>query len=204
MPRTSPRRAGRIDALKALIAHPRTPPHERDTATAMLKRLLDHQDTGPDTGAVYPDSRWYGEKYDTVPRYCATSVISKAIRTDIRSLRRVAAATLGDGELAHHDPIGDAPAAIRFTVTTSRHGSITITVRDIPDDWGWVSEDRFGTGHATDMPSPALQTLGRALRALADAYNHDGSDSTTDYYDQRFFLSVSACKGQDLYGVSIA
>ncbi|MGW4371618.1 hypothetical protein ACWEKT_38960 [Nocardia takedensis] len=144
-------------------------------------------------------------KYDTVPRHCATSVISRAIRADITSLRRVArAAPLGDGELAHHDPIGDAPAAIRFTVTTSRGGSIVITVRDIPDDWGWVSEDRFGTGHFTDAPSPALQDLGRALRGLADAYNHDGSDITTDYYDRRFFLSVSACKRQDRYGVSIA
>ncbi|WP_109529309.1 MULTISPECIES: hypothetical protein [Nocardia] len=202
MPSTTGSRPGRLDALKALIDHPRTPDYEREAARAILARLRDQQDTP--ARSEYIDPTWYGAKYSEVPRFCATSVISKAIREEIKTLRKVAGKIGEQGEMKLYDPIGDAPAEIRFAVTTSRHGSITITIRDIPDEWGWVREDRHHTGHVADWPSPALRDLGRALRALANAYNHDNSDITTDYFDQRFFLNITACKGSDRYGVSVS
>lgn len=191
-------RKSKLKLLEALIAHPRTPESERQVAQAMLTRLLGK------TKADYVDPTWYGAKYDAVPRYCATSVITRAIREEIKTIRKVATKVSGDGSVKLHDPIGDAPVGIKFGVTTPYHGSINITIRNIPDEWGWVQEDRYGNGDVADWPSDALCTLGKALRALANAYNHDNSDITTDYFDQRFFLNITACKGADLYGVTIA
>ncbi|MFR9773117.1 hypothetical protein [Nocardia sp. SC052] len=195
-------RKSKLDLLEALIAHPRTPENERQAAQAMLTRLVEKQHA--EAKANYIDPTWYGAKYDEVPRFCATSVITKAIREEIKTIRKVAKKVSGDGSVKLHDPIGDAPADLKFSVTTSHHGSINITISNVPDEWGWVQEDRYGTGKAEDWPSEPLRTLGQALKALANAYNHDNSDITTDYFDQRFFLSVNACKGDAPYGVSVA
>ncbi len=195
-------RKNKLELLKALAEHPRTPENERRAAQAMLSRLLEKQRA--EGKANYIDPTWYGEKYDDVPRSCMTSVITKVIREEIKTIRKVAKKVAGDGSVKLHDPIGDAPDGIKFSVTTPHYGSINITIRNIPDDWGWVRKDRYGTGHVDDWPSEALRTLGKGLRALANAYNHDNSDIMTDYFDKRFFLSVIACKGDDLYGCSIA
>ncbi|QIS23687.1 hypothetical protein [Nocardia terpenica] len=195
-------RKSKLDLLEALIEHPRTPENERRAAQAMLTRLLDKQRA--EAKSSYVDPTWYGEKYDEVPRFSPTSAITKVIREEIKTIRKVAKKVSGDGSVKLHDPIGDAPAEIKFSVTTPHYGSINIAIRNIPDEWGWVREDRYDTGHVADWPSEALRTLGNALRALANAYNHDNSDTMTDYFDKRFFLSVIACKGDDLNGPSIA
>ncbi len=202
---THTKRASKIDGLQALIDHPRTPANEREAAKAMLARLMAKRVGNTTSG--YVDTTWYGSKYNDVPAHCATPVITKRLRDDLKAIRAVAKKINGGNEsesVKLHDPIGDAPAGIKFGVTMPHHGSINITVRNIPDDWGWVQKDRYNTGHVADWPSDALRTLGNALRALANAYNHDNSDTMTDYFDKRFYLSVNACKGDDKYGVTIA
>jgi hypothetical protein len=195
-------RKSKLDLLEALISHPRTPENERQAAQAMLTRLLEKQRAEAKTN--YVDTTWYGEKYNEIPRFCATSEITKVIREEIKTIRKVAKKVAGDGSVKLHDQIGDAPEGIKFGITTPHHGSIRIAIRNIPDEWGWVREDRYGNGHFADWPSEALRTLGNAVRALANAYNHDNSDTMTDYFDKRFYLSVVACKGDSTNGPTIA
>lgn len=191
---TTPARKSKLELLKALIAHPRTPENERQAAQAMLTRLLTKRAA---VKTSYIDPTWYGEKYNDVPRSCATSVLTKAVREEIKTIQKVAKKVAGDGSVKLHDPIGDAPAGIKFAITTPHHGSINITIRNIPDAWGWIQEDRYNTGQVGDWPS-------EALRDLANAYNHDNSDTMTDYFDKRFYLGINACKGDRPYGVTIA
>lgn len=202
MAATDTRRPGKIDLLEALISHPRTPENERAAAQAMLTRILAKRLT--DAKANYVDPTWYGEKYDDVPRSCTTSVITKALREEIKTIRKVAKKVSSGAGIELHDPIGDAPAGIKFSITTPNYGSISITIRNIPDQWGWVQKDRYNNGHIADWPSEALRTLGHALRDLANAYNHDNSDTMTDYFDKRFFLDVTACQGDVPWGVTVA
>lgn len=191
-------RKSKLDLLQALIEHPRTPDNEREAAKAMRERLLKKAgERAAERLSRSPYARTYGEKYDRVPKYCATSVIAKTIREDIKLAQKIAkqAGTAGDIKIV--DPIGDAPSGIKFSVRTSVYSggsSIDITVKNIPQEWGWVvGEDRWG--EIREMPSPALHALADELKAVMNAYNHDGSDIVTDYFDVRFYGHVCDDRG---------
>lgn len=189
------RRQGKIAHLGALINHPRTPENEREAAKAMLARLIAKQETATShsggTRGMY--QRVYGEKYNRVPKHAPTKDIAKAIREDIKLARKIAKQASGDSDIKLADPIGDAPIEIKYGVYVPHYGSITIEVRHIPADWGWVTEER--NGYTGQFPSEALRTLGRELAAVMGAYNHDGSDTMTDYFDVRFYGHVRAEDG---------
>ncbi|TCN49486.1 hypothetical protein EV641_11586 [Rhodococcus sp. SMB37] len=65
---------------------------------------------------------------------------------------------------------------ITYTVRTPHDSEVVITLENVPQDWGWVSE--FGI----DTPSSALRALLDDLADLMNGYNHDGSDIGTRFF----------------------
>lgn len=191
---TTATRPSKIERLEALIDHPRTPENERAAAQAMLTRILEK--AVAEGRKAYADSRWYGEKYDRIPKHAPTKDIAAAIREEIKLARKIAKQTADGGDIKLFDPIGDAPAEIKYSVRVPHYGSITIEIKNIPHAWGWVAEDR--NGYMGEFPTEALRTLGRELKSVMNAYNHDGSDLMTDYFDVRFYGSVRAENGCSL------
>lgn len=194
------RRARRIATLRDLIEKTNHD-GERSNAARALARLLDGQaktDGGESGWNLY--NRWYGDKYHLTTGKTLTE-IAKMIRADIKLARDLAKKTPAvPGDVAIIDPIGDAPAEIKFGVRTQYYsggGSIEIIVRNIPDLWGFttVTDD---WGHKRAMPTAALKTLAKELKAVSNAYNHDGSNAQIDYFDKRFYGGVSTEDGLSL------
>lgn len=100
-------------------------------------------------------------------------------------------------ETYRFDPIGEAPAQIKFRVRIGAgYGSIRIGVDNIPQDWGWVAEevtDYQGEKATRWRRSQALKDLEAELKSLGEAYNADhGSDLTTDCFAQAFHVFVDS------------
>ena len=167
----------------------------------MLARLLAKASTQDyeAAGVSYADRRVYGAKYDEA-RGRGTVEIAKLIRADIRLALKVAKATAGPGALVVHDPLAALPDGLKITVRThlySGGSSIDIVVRNIPDNWAWVEVDDY-LGHPRKVASPALKALADELKAISDAFNYDGSDLMTDYFDVNFYGHVITDKGRTL------
>lgn len=192
------RRERRIATLRAIIERKTTGDGERSNAARALARLLNGQaktDGGESGWNLY--NRWYGDKYHLTTGKTLTE-IAKMIRADLALARKLAKTTPAvPGDIAVIDPIGDAPDQITFSVRTSYYsggGSIEITVKNIPDLWGFttVTDD---WGHERAMPTDALRALAKELKAVSNAYNHDGSEPQIDYFDRRFYGGVSTEDG---------
>jgi hypothetical protein len=183
----------KIQYLRNLIDHERTPEEERDTARRMLQRLLDKaKEAGVTiTPAGWVDPRSYGEKYDQVRNLRLTD-IAKLMRQDIKLARQLGKQQPEPGAVAVMDALGTMPAQIKISVTTQYYaggGAIDIRVKNIPADWGYVEEaDRWG--HMRTVPSPALRAVLDDLEAIHWSYNYDGSDAMTDHFDRRFWGGV--------------
>lgn len=197
MTATTARRQSRIAHLEALINHPRTPENERAAAIAMLKRITAKAGDSEASEQASQYARAYGEKYNRVSEYASAAVIAKAIREDIKLAQKIAKQAGRSGDVKVVDPIGDAPMDIKFSVRSSTYSggcSVDIILRNIPQEWGWVvGEDRWGD--VREMPSPALRALADELKAVMNAYNHNGSDLMTDYFDVRFYGNVCTENG---------
>lgn len=201
----------RIERLTALAGEGNPNQYEREVATMALTRLLKrHAEQQPETAKSYTwTPNWQGAKYQETRDIYNLTLITKRIRDEIKLLRKLgkqAAAGTADAALKLLDPIGDAPADIKISVRQPHYGSITITLSNIPQEWGW----RWGKRNAWDgdtcerwIATDALEALGRELNALANAYNYDNSDMMTDYFDRRYYLSVNACEPGCEYGTSI-
>lgn len=187
---------GKIERLNALINHPRTGEAERDAAIRMLARLQAKAGTA---AAAHSSRRVYGSKYDKVKGFTRAE-IAKLIREDIKLARKISKQVAEPGALKTVDPIGDSPAGIRFSVRTENYsggGSIDVFIRNIPSGWGFeLQKDDWG--EPMEMPTPALRSLAKELKKIMDAYNYDGSDITTDYFDVRFYGSVMTAGGRIL------
>ncbi len=191
-------RPSALRRLQDLIDHPRTKPEEREAAERMLMRLKAKHaaasgESGARQGSGWVDPRFYGKRYD---RSLTTTQIAAIVRQDIKMARKMAAETSeddGPGAVKVPNPIGDAPQGIKFSIRTeyfSGGSAINIVLRGMPTAWAWTTEQRYG--HDQTVPTPALKALATELRELANAFNHDGSDITTDYFDVNFYLSLSA------------
>ncbi|MEU0237621.1 hypothetical protein ABZ234_08015 [Nocardiopsis sp. NPDC006198] len=151
----------------------KTTPHGADTAAAMYQRT-------------------YGAKYGQTNGLSAAG-IAALVRADIRLALKVAKAFPAPGAVAVADPFATFPKGLKITVrkdTFSGGRSIDIIVRNIPAEWGWTQEtDPWGDPR--EVPTPALSALARELKAILQAYNYDGSDRLTDYYDVNFYGHVT-------------
>ncbi|MEW1843003.1 hypothetical protein AB0392_34115 [Nonomuraea angiospora] len=183
----------KIDACKALIDHPNTPDAEREAACRLLVRLQarahrDGHTSGTAPGHRGPGRRAYGAKYTG---YIPSAELTKLIRADIAILRKLGRQPARPGEVKVPEPIGDAPASIRFSVkkedyTFSRSITITITITGVPADWWIDREDSYDSTMKWRKAGPQLTALKEALQEITWAYNYDGSDLTTDYHDRNF------------------
>lgn len=193
--------AKKIKLLQTLIDHPRTGENEREAARLMLGRLLAkvsdaHGLTAEQAMGGWTDRRAYGAKYDS---RLTTAQIAALVRAQIKLARKLAKQSAGeDGSVKLPDPIGDAPVEIKFSVRSERFAggsAISIEIMNEPHEWAWeMREDRYGI--VMEMATPAMRALVDALADLMRAYNFDGSDVQTDYFDVNFYGSVYAKGGR--------
>jgi hypothetical protein len=182
---------------QAIIDRPTTSDTERDAAARAMKRLAALRAVAEPARPAW-EPNWQGTKYQDTKHIFGMALINKLIRADIKLARQLGRIKADPGAVAIADPVGEAPEQIKITVKSPHYGSITVTVRNIPQDWGYCPRPNgIGTG-MHDGPSDDLVRLGIALRAMANEYNYDNSDSMVDHFDTRYYLSV-----QDEHGVSI-
>lgn len=190
----------KIRALETLADPSRTstPEHERAAANRMLDRfrnlLAEHT-----KGSGYTDRRWYGGRYANTSDLDLTD-IAKLIRAEVKLARKIAKMTATPGAMKIADPIGDAPTAIKVSVRTQYYsggGSINVRLSNIPAEWGWVEEpdDSHYDRRPRKVATPALKAFARAIKDVMNAYNYDGSDLMTDYFDKRFYGHVTDDEG---------
>jgi len=201
-------RQSRISHLKDFIAHPGTSAEERDSGQRMLDRLMAK-------GAVEPEfernpdhydeqGRWlgsyqgraYGSKAST--EYAPATQIAKWMRADIKVAHKFANAPAENaGGVAIPSGFSGIPKDIRITVRTesgSMYSSISIFVRNISPAWGWYTAPVRGVyddeWELKKTATPELLRLVRELEEIHWAYNWDGSDTMTDYFDVRYYGGV--------------
>lgn len=98
------------------------------------------------------------------------------IREDISLARANISAAGKPGDLAAPDPIGDAPAEIEFEVDAPYDAGIVITIRSVPNSWGWQRDSGI------DVVTPALQALAEELVEIMNSYNHNAKDVTRRFF----------------------
>ncbi|GHH54505.1 hypothetical protein [Streptomyces candidus] len=190
---------------------------EKDAARHMLGRLLEklkgaagdeREERARMWAAIYERGYDdYGNTFRTGAKYRSGQSMKEraaGIRADIKMARKVGTTPLVQEESGlvsqavetyRFDPIGEAPAQIKFRVRIGAgYGSIRIGVDNIPQEWGWIAEEvddyRGGTftrWHRTQ----ALKDLEAELKSIGEAYNADhGSNLMTDCFAQAFFVFV--------------
>jgi hypothetical protein len=122
--------------------------------------------------------RVYGAKYNDLLSsdggWVDVKDIAKAIRADIKAAVKS----------------GDIPA-VKYSVRIDRFSggqSINVTISGIPNARIEREHPYGGTVVANSDEANLVQ---HKVQAMVDAYNHDGSDSQTDYWDVRFYGFVS-------------
>lgn len=120
-------------------------------------------------------TRAYGPKYRNLDRYARATEIAKAVRADVKAAQAA----------------GDLPAGITVSVRASYASmcqSVDLAVTAGIDDEFLYEPQR--DQHGTRVYTPAARELRDRLEQIREAYNHDGSDSMTDYYDVRYYGST--------------
>ena len=153
------------------------------------------------------DTRSYGYLYETLGRYPSAADIAKAIRSDIKT-------AVKEGLLPAHWAY-----SVRCA-NFAGGCSVDVTVRKCADAWqecdgtvpgtrhstpsgGWTAHscpNVWCAGHNDPKYAHAAEvhdTLTEEARAaevtlerIHNAYNHDGSDIQTDYFDVRYYGTV--------------
>jgi hypothetical protein len=125
-----------------------------------------------DTTAAPKDHRRYGAKYD---RNLSRTAIAGAYRADIK-------AAIAAGEL---------PKGLKVSVRCRRSGhsgAIDQTVTAVPEGFAIINPARVTNPHGNNLRhTPEAAALLRKLHDMLDAYDYDGSDSMSDYYDHNFY-----------------
>lgn len=190
--------AKKLQLLRTLIEHPRTGDSEREAAKRAMERLLEKAQSIESTVTVTSSwldfSRVYGSKYATMGgRYLTAAEIAKLVRADITLALKVARTTAEPGSVAVIDPLAAMPAEIKVTVKTQSYSggrSIDVYMRNVPEDWGFVTESDRWSCEPRQVPSPALREAAKALSAILHAYNYDGSRPEVDHYDVNYYGHV--------------
>lgn len=191
----------KLDHLNQLIAHPATPAAEVAAAKDIRARLTEALKSAPPAVGILWEPRWAGEKYQP-GRYLPNAEITALIRAGIKVARQMAKYAPQAGEVAIPDPVTDAiasaPAGIRFGVRILHYGSIAITVKNVPAEWGYGQYGEDVHHQPCEGPSPALYKLGEALNALGNQWNYDDSDAMVDYFNVGYYLNVRDEKGRNI------
>lgn len=129
--------------------------------------------------------RSYGEKYD---KNRSTVQIAKLVRAEIEAARK-----------SGHLPAG------KYSVRSSSYSmgsSITVTLKLLGDVYtpGYLRDTNYTQGpceivdgHVVrpSMYLPHVMAAMAKVEAMLAAYNHDGSDSSVDYFDVKFYSHVT-------------
>lgn len=151
--------------------------------------------------------RKYGARYDEPARYASAAEIAKLIRRDIKAA--IAA--------------GDLPGRFSdYRVRSERYsGGQSISIRALRPELYQVcegiipgSEDGYGARSCRDpwckakddrpharhhfILSVEGQRVEAVLKGIHRAYNHDGSDVMTDYFDVRYYGSVDIARPDEI------
>lgn len=150
-----------------------------------------------------------GSTYSIGAKYRAGQPMKEraaGIRADIKMARKVGQAPLvqeGAGLMSQvldtyrFDPIGEAPAQIKFRVRVGAgYGSIRIGIDNIPQEWGWAAEevaDHKGKKVTRWRRTQALKDLETELKSIGEAYNADhGSNLYTDLSMKAFYVFIES------------
>jgi hypothetical protein len=189
-----------IERVRALIANPKSE-GEKAAAERKLAVLLEkvqdesglqaRDEQGRSTG-VYGNRR-YGSKANSAS--VAVTEIAKWIREDIKLARKLAAARYPAGALVTPTGFEGVPKEVKISVTCRHHTSINVTVKNLPEGWGWfegTSPHSFAWSPETIVrrASAPLLRLRRALEEIHGSYNWDGSDAMRDHFDVRYYGGV--------------
>jgi hypothetical protein len=180
----------------ALIEHAKTPEAERDAARRLLDGLKRKAaKAGQDVSAE--SETWsgyyrlpavkYGGKYSG---WLSSTEIAARIRADIALARKLGRLPATSGEVKVPCAIGDAPAAIKFSVRKEDYSggrAVDITIKGVPSDWWITQEDPYNRARTCRIPGPQLKALRQALQEITWAYNYDGSDAQVDYFNRNFY-----------------
>lgn len=130
--------------------------------------------------------RSHGYKYDEVEqltgeKYAGAAEIAKLMRKDI-------------AEAVEFGLLPGAP--VRYSVTSESYSggqSIDITVKDWQGPWYACHCEETGEQihPRPSCLSPEVEAAKMTLERIHGAYNHDGSDIQTDYFDVRYYGQVS-------------
>jgi hypothetical protein len=141
-------------------------------------------------------AKTYGDKYKDIPEYASATEIAKVIRADIKAAR-------GEGLL---------PSRWKYSVTRRNGGGSSVIDIEVKSNGeAWVAEDTSKcpldgrTMQTACIPyahysrycegakrlSEEAQAAKDALERISRAYNHNGSDIMTDYFDVRYYAFIS-------------
>jgi hypothetical protein len=132
--------------------------------------------------------RSYGYRYDEAAKYSSPAEIAKLIRRDIKQAQE-------EGLL---------PAHWSYSVRSDSL-AIDVEVRDCADAWQpcdgiacrnvWCAarnDPVYAHGaQPHDVLTPVAEAARMTLKRIHGAYNHDGSEIMTDYFDVRYYGGVS-------------
>lgn len=120
--------------------------------------------------------RAYGDKYEAG---LSTPEIAKKLRQDIKAAVKA----------------GELPKGLKVSVRSesfSGGSAIRLRVTAVPDGFTiynpeWVAAEDKREPHHLPWASPEADKVARVVEGLAAAYNYDGSDTMTDYFDVNFY-----------------
>lgn len=199
-----------VQKLKELIERGATE-GERDAARRMLERALRKaaksggtapggKGAGAAAGSGFEDHRVYGSKYDQVSRM-GLAEIAALMRQDVKLARKLGDGPAEPGDLAISNPLAAMPKGVKVSIRSeyfSGGGAIRIRVKEIPEDWGFVTEpDRYRPDVMVKVPSPAFAVALDQLREIHWAYNYDGSDIQVDHFDRNYYGGVDYDRPRD-------
>lgn len=191
----------KLEYLTALISHAGTTEVEVKAAKSARARLAGALEAAAPGPANQWEPRWTGEKYQP-GRYLPGTEITALIRAEIKVARALAKYAAQPGEVAIPDPvtgpIAAAPPGIRFGARILHHGSIAITVENVPAEWGYGTYGEDFHGNPCEAPSPALYELGVALDTLGNQWNYDDSDPQVDHFNRGYYLNVYDEAGRNI------
>lgn len=122
--------------------------------------------------------RKYGSKYD---KNLGTKEIAAKFRADVKAAQKA----------------GELPASLTLSVRIKRFSggsSIDVDVKDIGllmFSKQWLERDPNVFTPCGERYTPEFDAVVKKLEAMLQAYNHDGSDAMTDYFDVKFYGHVS-------------
>jgi hypothetical protein len=181
----------KIGYLNTLISDARTPAGEREAAERARARIATALAKAEPAQAAQWETWFKGARYEETSHLAANGQLTKLIRADLKMAVKAAKAAGAPGTVAlPGDPFATMPASVKFSVTTPHYGSVHIRITGIPGDWGYRTEmDRPYPGE-NRIYREALARLSEAVHDIANAYNYDNSDTMTDYFCKRYYLSV--------------